>query len=176
MTNFWSGSLVFWCRQNSILHNWQYISQLIYYDFYVKDSFIALVFQQWHWTWKKPTRKQLQKYSITNIKLYQKHVTGVLQVQYEKFKYLCEAHFVSKDLHAKYALREEEKWCVVFISAQLDVFYSLILMTTLFDLLQICVVDLRHSMGFLEFCPILYWKWFFVSRQCFGSKYTCKFD
>ena len=59
-------------------------------------------------------RNQLQKYSITNIKLYWRHVTGVLQVPYEKLKYLYEAHFVSKDLHAKYALGKEGKQRVVF--------------------------------------------------------------
>ena len=69
----------------------------------------------------------------------------MLQVAYEKLKYLDEAHFVSKDLYAKYALREEGERCVVFTSAQLDVSYSLTLMTTLADPLQTYVVDLRYN-------------------------------
>ena len=83
----------------------------------------------------------------------------MLQVPYEKLKYLDEAHFVSKDLHAKYALREEGERCVVFTSAQLDVSYSLTLMTTLADPLQTCVVDLRYNsntqwdfLNFVLFC------------------------
>ena len=82
----------------------------------------------------------------------------MLQVPYEKLWYLDEAHFVSKDLHSKCTLREEEKQCDVFTSAQLYVFYSLTLMTILADALQTYVVDLKYSntqwdfLNFVLFC------------------------
>ena len=83
----------------------------------------------------------------------------MLQVPYEKLKYLDEVHFVSKDLHAKYTLREEGERCVVFTSAQLDVSYSLTLITTLADPLQTYIIDLRYNsntqwdfLNFVLFC------------------------
>ena len=132
-------------KLNPTLHNWQYAKKLEWYSFYVNEKFISRIFQQWHWSRKKPTRQQIQKYSSVNIQKYWQHITGVLLVPYEKLKYLDEAHFVSKDFHAQYALGEEGNRVVIYTSTRLDTSYSLTLMTTLSDPLQTCVVDLRHQ-------------------------------
>ena len=121
------------------------MKQLIHYDFFVHESFVASIFKQWHWIQKRPTHQQIQKYSITNIQWYWQHITGILTVPYKKLKYLDEAHFVSKDLHAQYALSEKEEHSIIYTSAKLDSSYSLTLMTTLADPDQTCVVDLRYK-------------------------------
>ena len=109
------------------------MKQLIHYDFFVHESFVAFIFKQWHWIRKRPTHCQIQKYSITNIQQYWQHITGILTVPYKKLKYLDEAHFVSKDLHAQYALSEKGEFSIIYTSAKLDSSYSLTLMTTLAD-------------------------------------------
>jgi hypothetical protein len=73
----------------------------------VNNADIKRKFKQWHWSLKKPSHQQLQKYSIVNIGRYLQHVTGILQFPVERLKYLDESHFVSRDMQPKLSRGEE---------------------------------------------------------------------
>jgi len=128
-------------------------------NYNVQPQFIDRIFKRWKWTWKRPIRRQIEKYSISNIRRYFEYLYGVHNIPLERLKFLDEAHFVSKTLHRHEALGEMGEPVFVITSAQLDVSYSLTLMTTLSDPLRCCIIDLRENSNtqwdfasFLLFC------------------------
>ena len=40
-----------------------YVNELQMYGFNVKREFVRLIFNTWKWSWKRPSFKQLQKYT-----------------------------------------------------------------------------------------------------------------
>jgi hypothetical protein len=115
------------------------------HGFDCQAQFIAHIFRRWGWTWKKPIRRQIEKYSHHNILNYLDFLWGVNELPFERIKFLDEAHFVSKDLHSRVAMGEEGEPVFVITSAKLDLSYSLTLLTSLSDPARSCVIDLRTN-------------------------------
>jgi hypothetical protein len=115
------------------------------FGFKVQPQFLGKIFQRWGWRWKKPVRRQIEKYSMQNIEKYLCFLAGVSDIPMERLKFLDEAHFVSKDLHRRQAMGEPGEPVFVITSAKLDLSYSLTLLTSLADLQHSCVIDLRTN-------------------------------
>jgi transposase len=98
--------------------------------FTVGREFIRRTFLRWKWSWKKPQKKQVQKYTPVNIEKYTRFVVGIRDLPLEKIKYLDESHFVARDSLRRRAVGEEGESVLIHSSANLDESYSLTLLTT----------------------------------------------
>ena len=128
-------------------------------SFYVQDQFLERILDRWNWNWKRPVRRQIEKYSRTNIERYLGFLYGISSIPFEKLKFLDEAHFVSKDCHRRTALGEKGEPTFVVTSAKLDVSFSLTLLTSLSDPLRQCIINMRTESNtqwdfasFIAFC------------------------
>ena len=48
----------------------RYVRELALNGFKVSDMWVSQVFKQWHWSFKKASYQQLQKYTLANIEYY----------------------------------------------------------------------------------------------------------
>lgn len=58
--------------------------------------------RQLGWSWKVPTKFQLNKYTFSNLMYYCTYLQLVIEIPLDKLKFCDEAHIVSKDLGKKY--------------------------------------------------------------------------
>jgi len=120
-----------------------YLNQFGFED--VQSSFVYHTLRRWRWSLKRPTRRQLQKYSQGNLLRYVRYVVGIFQIPIEKIKYLDEAHFVSRELQAKRAWGETGEKTYVLTNANLKTSYSLTVLTRLDSPESTVVADIRTN-------------------------------
>jgi hypothetical protein len=63
-----------------------------------KREYIREIFKQWKWSWKKPSFKQLQKYTPDNLEKYAAYVKWIPLQDLSKLKFMDEVHFVAKGM------------------------------------------------------------------------------
>jgi len=56
---------------------------------------ICKIFKSWRWSFKKPHRKQFNKYKLENLTYYGEFLFSVQFIPWEKLKFCDESHFVS---------------------------------------------------------------------------------
>jgi len=64
----------------------------------ISKSTVARLLHKHRWSWKVPTRFQIQKYSAANLIRYLNYLQTVQQIPPSKLKFADESHLVSKDL------------------------------------------------------------------------------
>ena len=79
-----------------------YVSELQLHGFYVKREFVRSIFKSWKWSWKKPSSKQLLKYTSINMEKYQNYVNWIAEQDLSKIKFMDEVHYVCKGLITYY--------------------------------------------------------------------------
>lgn len=86
------------CKENPCRRISEYRNELksIVPEFQLSPSYIARIFQGWKWTWKKPQRNQIQKYTANNISYYGIYLGWILGVPWNRLRFVDEAHCVSK--------------------------------------------------------------------------------
>ena len=52
------------------------------------DQFLALLYRDWRWSWKVPSRVQVLKFSPENIATYAAFAVGVQHLDWSKLKFL----------------------------------------------------------------------------------------
>lgn len=62
----------------------------------VSKSYLQQLFKKWRWSWKKPGKVQIQKYTHENMTYYIRWIVGIGDIPWKKLKFLDEAHCVSK--------------------------------------------------------------------------------
>lgn len=62
------------------------------WGFDLKVEYIRSIFRHWRWSWKKPSRSQLEKYTDSNVEHYINFVLWVKEVPLEKLKFLDEGN------------------------------------------------------------------------------------
>jgi len=67
-------------------------------------EFVRQIFKSWKWSWKKPSYKQLQKYTPENIRRYYAYADWIVEQDLSKLKFMDEVHFVTKDVARNRAL------------------------------------------------------------------------
>jgi len=81
-----------------------YVSKTQELGFGVHREFVRKIFLEWKWSWRRPSRKQLQKYTLQNRRRYAEYVEWIVQQDLRKVKFLDEVHFVSADVSRRRAL------------------------------------------------------------------------
>ncbi len=64
----------------------------------VDRSFISRIFQNWLWSWKKPTHLQVQKFTLENIAYYFVWILTIFDMPWLHLKFLDESHFSTRSL------------------------------------------------------------------------------
>jgi hypothetical protein len=83
-----------YCKEDPTTRPKEYKKILREWGFEVKVEYIRSIFRKWRWSWKKPCRSQLEKYSSANIENYIHFVLWVKTVPLERVKFLDEGKFL----------------------------------------------------------------------------------
>jgi len=148
--------LLIWsyCKQNPCAQLKDYVLFAKCHGYKINRMYLSRLFRQWHWSFKCPEFKQINKFSASNIRCYVNFLLEIRQIPWSKLKFLDEAHIAAKDLRAPKGLGPKGKKVFRITATPLDVRYSLTLLTTLSDPVPI-VVDLREESNtqwdFLDF-------------------------
>jgi hypothetical protein len=68
-----------------------YVEDLHSLGFDVKVSYVRAIFRSWRWSWRKPCKEQLQKYTDENIVDYLHFLSWVRnEVSWDRLKFLDE--------------------------------------------------------------------------------------
>jgi len=97
----------------------------------VNCGFVARIFQSWGWSWHKPTHTQIRKYTPANVEYYSVWIVLILSIPWIRLKFLDEAHFVSRDLYHRRVIGPRGYKLFVVETAELNLSYSLTLLTDL---------------------------------------------
>lgn len=62
---------------------------------------VRCIFHEWRWSWKRPSFKQLNKYTEANIERYQNYIDWILEQNLLHVKFVDEVHFVNKGMYLK---------------------------------------------------------------------------
>lgn len=65
----------------------------------ISSSYVARIFRNWRWSWKKPSTQQIQKFTTENIEYYSQWVVLIPTLPFHRLKFCDEAHFVSRHLY-----------------------------------------------------------------------------
>jgi hypothetical protein len=77
-------------------HIGDYVQELQQNGYDCHREFVRMIFKSWRWSWKRPSYKQLQKYTTRNLQLYDAYEAWIKQQDLSKIKFVDEVHFVSK--------------------------------------------------------------------------------
>jgi len=94
-------------------------------------STISRVFASWRWSFKKPNRKQFNKYKSQNMTYYIAVKHYLQNIPWVKLKFIDESHFKSADLQRNKALGPKGQAVEVTSGSMNDETFSMTLMTTL---------------------------------------------
>jgi len=75
-----------------------YVDNLKNLGYFVNTMFISRIFKSWRWSFKKPNRSHLLKYTSQNIKNYVNFSVWILNIPWLKLKFVDEVSFVSRSL------------------------------------------------------------------------------
>jgi len=64
----------------------------------ISRSVCSRLLQEMGWSWKIPTKFQIQKYTVENMEIYVDYITTVPLIDWNRLKFLDEGHFVSRQL------------------------------------------------------------------------------
>jgi len=104
------------------------------HGFKVSTHYIRSVYISWRWTFKKPEKKHIQKYTQENLKYYKIYIEEITYIPWHKVHFLDEASFVSRNLHSNKAVAPAGKKVFTFHGeASLAESYSVTLATFLRD-------------------------------------------
>lgn len=76
----------------------EYVSGLAKQGFIVSRSYLQRMFNNWHWSFKKPTRVQFEKFKGENIRRYVEYLVAVQDIPLERMKFMDEAAFDTKSM------------------------------------------------------------------------------
>jgi hypothetical protein len=83
-------------KQNPTQKLADYVKELSKQGFNVSREFVRRIFVSWRWSWKKPSFKQLAKYSRKNVEYYHSFLSWIVLQDLHKIKFMDEVHFVAK--------------------------------------------------------------------------------
>jgi hypothetical protein len=84
------------CKEDPTRHLNDYVHELAEIGFSVSTEFVRQIFIGWKWSFKKPSYKQMLKYTKDNMKRYKDYIEWIALQDLKKLKFLDEVHFVSK--------------------------------------------------------------------------------
>jgi len=84
------------CKAEPFTTLGEYRQYLTEKGFNVSKSYLQRLFKKWRWSWKKPGKVQIQKYTHENMKYYFEWIIGIQGIPWKRLKFLDEAHCVSK--------------------------------------------------------------------------------
>jgi len=119
-----------------------YLNQL---GFKVSKSTLSRTFRRWRWSWKVPTRFNINKYSPDNIERYINYILWIQNKPWLKIKYLDECHFVSRHVHKKLGIGPVGKRITVVKSCHIKENYSLTALSTLSNYPYPLYFDIRQE-------------------------------
>jgi len=99
--------------------------------FDVSRSYLCRLFKKWRWSFKRPSVKQIAKYTRNNILYYGDFLSGIKNIPWGKLKYLDECHFKRGDLHNRQSLGRIGERAQILDTGSLHESLSMTLMTTL---------------------------------------------
>ena len=85
-----------WAKEDPLQKIIEYVEKLEVAGFSCSREFVRQVFVSWRWSWKRPSYKQIEKYTSRNIIYYIQFLSWINQQDPIKLKYMDEVHFVSK--------------------------------------------------------------------------------
>lgn len=72
----------------------EYVEILLEWGFDVKVEYVRSIFRSWRWSWKRPSRFQLEKYTEENMERYINFLLWIREVPWGKLKFLDEGEFL----------------------------------------------------------------------------------
>jgi hypothetical protein len=81
-----------------------YVFNLKKSGFDVNPAFISRIFTSWRWSFKKPERRHILKYTSQNIKNYVNFSVWISNIAWQQLKFVDEVSFVSRNLRKKQVL------------------------------------------------------------------------
>jgi len=94
-------------------------------------SEICKIFKSWRWSFKKPHRKQFNKYKLDNLLYYREFKYYINFIPWAKLKFCDESHFKSKDLCRNQAISPIGETLDIPSSDMNDETFTMTLLTTL---------------------------------------------
>ncbi len=104
---------------------------LTWYHFYLSTTFIKKIFKQWKWSFKKASKKQVNKYTQANIITYFRFGLFLDGVENWKLKYLDESHFESSSLQRKKGISPRGEKCIAIDRELKKESFSVTLLTSM---------------------------------------------
>jgi hypothetical protein len=86
------------CNENPTYKLGDYRFKLLELGYDCNRDYIRAIFKEWKWSWKRPSFKQLQKYTPENMGKYAAYVAWIAMQDLTKMKFMDEVHFVSKGM------------------------------------------------------------------------------
>jgi len=94
----------FLCNEEPTRKLQNYVEELSDIGYNCSKEFVRAIFKEWRWSWKKPSNKQLQKYTQENLKRYADYVEWISEQDLRKLKFADEVHFVSNSVSRRRVL------------------------------------------------------------------------
>ncbi|MHB1873221.1 MAG: hypothetical protein ACYCT1_20605 [Steroidobacteraceae bacterium] len=93
-------SFLLWLKiqEDPTQHISDYVSFLEEHEFFCSREYVRQIFKCWRWSFKRPTTKQIQKYSQKNVEYYYGYVSWLQNQNWIHLKFMDEVHFVSRGL------------------------------------------------------------------------------
>jgi len=113
--------------------------------FKISKMYVSRLFKSWRWSFKKPERKQILKYTKANLLYYGSYITSVNDINWNKLKFLDEAHFVSKDLHKVKAIGPKGERTHIVVNDGLNTSCSITVLTSLSDPKKPLICTIRND-------------------------------
>jgi len=87
------------CKENPTQKLRSYVMKLAQIGIKCSIEYVRQIFKSWGWSWKKPSYKQIQKYTQKNLARYQAYTQWIAAQDLSKLKFMDEVHFVSKNVN-----------------------------------------------------------------------------
>jgi len=124
----------------------------------VSPSFLKQIFCNWQWSWKKPTIQHINKYTPENVRYYERWVSLVPHLPFDRLKFCDELHFLSHHLHQNRVIGPINAQQYLHDTADIADSFSL----TLLDLSN------QHNPFFLDLRVASNTEWDFLTFVCYA--------
>jgi len=143
----------FLCNEEPTRKLQNYVEELSDIGYNCSKEFVRAIFKEWRWSWKKPSNKQLQKYTQENLKRYADYVEWISEQDLRKLKFADEVHFVSNSVSRRRVLGPIGDNVIVLQGEHFDARASVTCLTSLTGNNTYCNyrTDTNTSEDFLDF-------------------------
>lgn len=94
-------------------------------------EYVWVIFEDWKWSWKRPSYQQAAKYTQKNIQYYYAYLAWLSTKDLKTVKFCDEVHFVAKDVSRRRGLGPSWAAVIVIRDGKFDETYSITCLTSL---------------------------------------------